>query len=111
MRIHDRQREQVVAGEEARRFLLVGVGLHRQDVAAHHLRDGRVRARGQQRTQVQDAQQLTVLIGHVEVERPIGVRRRLPQLAHGVRDREVRRDGDDLPGHPAAGGVLRIGQE
>ena len=106
--INDGQGEQFVLLQQPRRLLLVDIRLHRHQLGVHQLADGPLRLAGDQRAQPQHPLEVSVLVGDVEVEWLLLVRARAAQGVEGARDCEFGRDGDQLAGHAAAGGVLGV---
>ncbi len=64
--IDDRDRQQIVLGDNLRHLLLVGFGADAEHVAGHDVLQCGARRHGQQLAQRQDANQMSVHISHIE---------------------------------------------
>ena len=106
--VHDGQREQLVALQDARRLLLVGVGGDRDEVGGRDRGDRRIRLRGDQRAQVEHALQPPGRIGDVDIERLLDVGPQRAQPFDDLAGPQVGRDRDPLAGHATAGGILGV---
>src|SRR5919197_1183315 len=102
--------DQVVALDEARDLLLVGVHRHALHVLGADRPDGRRGVRGDQTVERDEADQVVVVVHDVDVEGAVA-RLRLADVLDRPRHRHRLRHGDEVGRHEAARGALGVLEE
>ncbi len=105
--VHDRHRQQVVLLDHLGHLLLVDVGAHADDVADHDILERLARRDHEQLAQGEDADQVAVVVGDVDVEDHLHVFGLL-QGGNRLADQLVLAQRENLGGHDAAGGLFAV---
>ena len=108
--IDDRDREQVVAGDDLRHLLLIGLGGDTDRLGDHQVAELLVGRLYDQLAKRQHADQLAAVVDHVDVEAGLVVSVPLQPL-DGLFDRDRLGQGEVLRRHDRAGGIGRVPQE
>ena len=108
LRVHHRQRQEVVLAEGTGGGLLVVQGLHADEVALHDVADDVVLLRQQQRPDGQHADQVALFIDDITDVDGLLVRSGTADALEGVLHGHGLLQVHELRGHDAAGGVIRI---
>ena len=109
--IDNREREEIVLGDEPRNLALVGAGADAYDLGDHDGLERTARVADNKLPQIADADELAVLVDDIEIEGHLDVfvarLERLDRLAAGGGPGEC----EDVGRHDAAGGVFVVGQQ
>ncbi|GIW19984.1 MAG: hypothetical protein KatS3mg065_0280 [Chloroflexota bacterium] len=109
--VDDRHGEEVVAGDDRRHVVLVVEDPDRDRIADHDLADRGVGLGDDEVAEGEDADEVPLVVGDVDVVDRLGVRLELPESVDGLSRGQVVGDGDELGRHDPAGGVLRVAEE
>ena len=105
--VHHRHGDEVVLRHEPRHVLPVHLGRHAHHVLVPHGEDGLPGLGDEEPAQRDDADQMPVIVHHVQLERAL-LGDRLAHVVDRLLHRRALVHGDEVRRHEAAGGVLRI---
>ncbi len=108
--VDDRQRDQVVVGDEPRDLLLIRRRLHANQLGRHDLLERRRRAADDELAHAHDAEQVVALVDHVEVVGELELLAASLERRDRLRHRDLFVEREEVGRHDAPGG-LRVERE